>query len=122
MKTLITVAFGLLTVLSSAQVNTFPYSESFEDEFITGHQVNFLPNWWANHMVADTMGQYDGFARSGSYSVYMNPEGEEFSTTIQVYLDLTGRYNNVAEFWAATRKNGGAGRSKTSEAERWHFL
>lgn len=106
MKSFFTVACVLLAVLTRAQVKTFPYSESFEDEFINGHQVYFLPNWWANHMVADTMGQYDGLARSGNYSLYMNPEGEEFSTTIQVYLDLTGRYHNVAEFWAATRKNG----------------
>lgn len=92
--------------LANAQINTYPYTESFEDPFTMGHSVYFLPNWWGNFVAVDSMGQYDGFAQAGTHSLYMIPEGEEFKTIAQVNLDLSERFNNIAEFWVASRKNG----------------
>jgi len=95
-----------VTHLLYAQVNTFPYSESFEDPFTNGNKVYFLPNWWGNYVGLDTMGQYTGYVHTGAHALFMVPEGEELTTIAQVELDLTDKNNNVAEFWVATRKNG----------------
>ncbi len=108
MKNILTVFCLLLAGVTQAQLNTYPALQSFEEPFVTGYNVNFLPAWWGNYMVADTMGQYSGFAKSGSYSLYMIPEGEEFKTIVQVKLDLTNAYNSYVEFWVAGRKRGTA--------------
>jgi len=103
---LLFLAAIIVSTLSFGQVSTYPYLQSFEDPFTYGNKVFFLPNWWGNYVKVDTMGQYDAFAHTGNYCLYMKPEGEEFKTMAQVKLDLTGKTNNYAEFWVASRKNG----------------
>ncbi|MCU0358221.1 MAG: hypothetical protein MUE95_11640 [Cyclobacteriaceae bacterium] len=58
MRTLLLLACALLSGGLYAQINSFPYSQSFESAFTTGHRTEFLPNWWGNYVVTDTMGQY----------------------------------------------------------------
>jgi hypothetical protein len=106
MKILLTLAAFLFAGSMQAQVNTYPYLQSFETPFEDGKNIYFIPNWWGNYVALDTMGQYDAFAHSGSHSLYMLPEGEEFKTMAQVKLDLTHATNSYAEFWVASRRNG----------------
>ncbi len=106
MKPFFTILGVIITGVMYAQVSSYPYTQSFEEPFVYGHKVHFLPDWWGNYIVPDTMGQYDAFAHSGGHSLFMRPEGEEFKTMIQVALDLSSATNTYAEFYVATRKNG----------------
>lgn len=108
MKLLLALAGIAIMEVAHAQVATYPYSQDFEEPFLTGHNVAFLPNWWGNYMAQDTMGQYNAFAHSGSHSLFMLPEGEEFKTIVQVRLDLSDAANTFSEIWVASRKNGAA--------------
>lgn len=106
MKIFLTLAAISLAGSMQAQVNTYPYMQSFETPFTYGKSIYFIPNWWGNYVALDTMGQFDTFAHSGTHSLYMLPEGEEFKTTAQVKLDLTHAANTYTEIWVASRKNG----------------
>ncbi len=107
MKNILTLLGVLLAESLFAQVSTYPYVQSFEEPFTYGHNTTFLPNWWGNYVAVDTLGQYAFFGHTGSSSLFFQPEGEEFKVIARVMLDLTGTTNTYADFWVATRKNGG---------------
>ena len=92
---------------SFAQINSFPHTESFEDDFTMGQNVYFLTDWWGNYIAVDTIYQDDTRPYSGSYNLIMIPKEEEFQTIIEADLDLSGKSNMVVDLWAASDDNGG---------------
>lgn len=52
MKKLYAMFLGLLliTLVASAQISTLPYSQSFDSEFTTGNNIEFIPNWTGNEV------------------------------------------------------------------------
>lgn len=106
MKNILAICCVMLVAIAQAQIISYPSLQSFEDPFVAGYNVNFLPNWWGNYVAADTMGQYTGFAHTGTQSLFMIPQGEEFKIMAQARLDLKNVYNTYVDFWVATRKRG----------------
>ena len=99
---------GLLFTICNpfyAQINTFPYTEGFEDDFVYGNNVYFLPNWWGNIVQQDTIYRDESRPYAGSAHLTMIPKEEELKTIIQADLDLTGVENLIVEFYAASESN-----------------
>lgn len=126
-KLLLLITVFIATLPSSfAQIDNFPYSQSFEDDFITGQNVYFLPNWWGNFIATDTIYQDDSRPHTGIYHLTMIPKEEEFKTIIIADLDLSGKSNVFLELWAASDDNGGDKTARlfietsSDGGETWH--
>ncbi len=107
MKLTISTFLLLLTNILFSQINSFPYSESFEQSFTTGTDVTFIPGWTGN-IVATTNRIFEGSdPRTGSNSLNVIPVSNFFGE-IDISLDLTGVSNPRVSFYAFSKKNGSA--------------
>jgi len=113
MKKIITLLFVLcgFVRIGAAQV-TLPYTQGFEDSFTEGTNVEFITDWWANLIAADTMYQETTNVHSGSGALAAIPFGEEEFLYAYVHLDLTDKSNAYATFWAASESTGGSKSSR----------
>ena len=101
---------GIVILLQSlfvaAQISTLPYSEGFENPFMQGNNVNFVPDFngnivgSTNRIFQDASNHYTGAA-----SCAITPTSS-FDGVVVIDLDLS-IYSNVAmSFYAATAQNG----------------
>jgi hypothetical protein len=112
MKLLKKIFLGFASVLSisssSAQVNTLPYSQGFEDSFIIGTNVEFLPNWFANETQASARVFRDATnMRTGAGSMALVPTAT-FNPTVEVFCNFSTYENIKINFFARSVKNGTA--------------
>ncbi|WP_323755777.1 Ig-like domain-containing protein, partial [Roseivirga sp.] len=92
--------------ITLSQINTFPYSESFEGDFIAGKPVVFISNWTGNE-VKDNSRIFQGSdGRTGTASLNIIPIST-FSGEVLIALDFTGINNPLLTFYAYSKQNGG---------------
>lgn len=108
------LVFFLIGVFSalSAQVNTYPYKQSFEDNFNTGSEVEFLPHWWANEVSSGNSRIYQAakeYAYSGQAALGILPTGS-FAAELLLHFDASGLEAGEISFWARTERNGSGNR------------
>jgi hypothetical protein len=90
---------------SRAQIISFPYSEGFEATFITGTNVDFIPNWNGNTVQTASRIFRDGTnMRTGTGALGVVPISS-FNGTIIVNLSFATLTNAVASFWARSVQN-----------------
>jgi hypothetical protein len=94
-----------ITNIALSQVNTFPYTESFEQSFTTGTDIVFISNWTGNDVRTTSRIFQGSDARTGSASINVIPTSS-FSGEIQFALDLTGINNPKIQFYAYSKQNG----------------
>ncbi len=99
--------FNYLT--SFAQINSYPYTQTFEDTFITGDSINFLPSWWGNETRSTTSRIFRAAneGREGSAALAAQTIGT-FNANIQISTDLSSLVIPRVTFWAKTNQNGTA--------------
>lgn len=105
MKSILILLFVLSTNILLSQVNTFPYTESFELSFITGSNVDFIPNWSANTIATKNRIFMGDTPRRGEQSLNIIPTSG-FKGTVEISLDLSKVSNPLASFYAYSKKNG----------------
>jgi hypothetical protein len=108
-KQYIILAFGVIFSMSSiAQINSLPYNQGFEDSFVIGTNVEFLPNWFANETQANARVSRDATnMRTGTGSMALIPTGS-FNPTVEINCDFTSYENVFIKFYARSVKNGSA--------------
>ncbi len=97
------------------QINTFPYTQSFESSFISGKNVEFLPGWYGNEVNDGTSRIYQAgaaYAHSGEAALGMVPTGT-FTGDIQVAFNAAGMEAGEVSFWARSGQNGSGSRPST---------
>ena len=103
---LLILASILLSKYSFSQINSFPYTENFENPFSLGVYVFFEPNFYGNEVNAtNRIFQDTTTVHSGTYECAIVPTSS-FDGIIDVNLDLTGVNNAFVNFWAASAVNG----------------
>lgn len=115
------LVFFLIGVFSalSAQVNTYSYEQSFEDNFITGTEVEFLPHWWANEVRGGNSRVYQAgkeYAYSGQAALGVLPTGS-FTAELLLHFDASGLETGEISFWARTERNGSGNRPVVVRAD-----
>lgn len=111
MKSILILLFVLSTNILLSQVNSFPYTESFEQSFITGSNIDFIPNWSANTIATRNRIFAGSTPRTGEQSLNMIPTSS-FKGTIEVSLDLSKISNPLVSFYAYSKKNGSSSSSR----------
>ncbi|WP_226391258.1 lamin tail domain-containing protein [Penaeicola halotolerans] len=93
---------------SFAQINSYPYTQTFEDTFITGDSINFLPSWWGNTVgTSNRIFRAANEGREGSAALAAQTIGT-FNANIQISTDLSSLVIPRVTFWAKTNQNGTA--------------
>lgn len=107
---LIFFLFGVFFRLS-AQLNTYPYQQSFEDNFKTGTNVEFLPHCWGNDVRNSSRIYQAGpaYAHSGQAALGVQPTGT-FTAELQVHFDASAMEAGEISFQARTERNGSGNR------------
>lgn len=111
MKSILILLFVLSTNILLSQVNSFPYTESFEQSFITGSNIDFIPNWSANTIATRNRIFAGSTPRTGEQSLNMIPTSS-FKGTIEVSLDLSKISNPIVSFYAYSKQNGSSSSSR----------
>lgn len=111
MKSILSLLFVLSTNILLSQVNSFPYTESFEQSFITGSNIEFIPNWNANTIATSNRIFAGSTPRTGEQSLNIIPTSS-FKGTIEVTLDLSKISNPMVSFYAYSKKNGSSSSSR----------
>ncbi|KYG83865.1 lamin tail domain-containing protein [Roseivirga echinicomitans] len=110
MRLSISIAIAALALHSAnialSQINTFPYSESFEGDFTVGDQVTFISNWTGNQVKNSSRIFQGSDGRTGTASLNIIPISS-FSGEVLIALDFTGINNPLLSFYAYSKKNGG---------------
>lgn len=92
--------------LAFGQANNFPYNQSFEESFISGTNVNFLADWWANEVQSGSrISRKATDGRSGSAALAAEPT-TTFTADIRLLLDMGSLQGASLSFWARSMKNG----------------
>ncbi len=104
-RILLTLLLIACANIALSQINTFPYTESFEQSFTTGTDVVFITNWIGNDVRASSRIFQGSDARTGSSSLNVIPTSS-FNGEILISLDLTGITNPKMEFYAFSKQNG----------------
>ncbi|AHM61365.1 hypothetical protein D770_15555 [Flammeovirgaceae bacterium 311] len=88
------------------QISNIPYTQSFEENFVAGTQVQFLPHWWANE-VGNSSRIYRSTtgANSGSAALVAEPT-TTFTADIRLLLDASSLEEASLGFWARSAGNG----------------
>lgn len=88
------------------QINSFPYSQSFEENFHLGTQVAFLPAWWGNDVGSSArLFQTTTNARSGQAALAAEPTST-FVADIRLLLNTEALPGVTLGFWARSEHNG----------------
>jgi len=86
------------------QIASFPHTQSFEQVFITGTDVEFIADWQGN-TIATSNRIFQGSApRSGNHSLNIIPISS-FSGEILISLDLTALQGASITFFAYSQQN-----------------
>jgi hypothetical protein len=107
MRQVLIILFSIIFVYgsSSGQVTSFPYDEGFESSFITGTNVDFIPDWNGNTVQASSRIFRDGTnMRTGTGALAVIPISS-FNGTIIVNLSFSTLTNATANFWARSVQN-----------------
>lgn len=111
MKSILSLLFMLCTNILLSQVNSFPYTESFEQSFVTGSNVDFIPNWKANTVATRNRIFSGSNPRTGDQSLNIIPTSS-FKGTIEISLDLSEITNPLISFYAFSKQNGSSSSSR----------
>lgn len=96
------------TLSAFGQINTFPYTQSFENSFVTGKNVEFLPNWQGNEVSSGSSRIYRAGATdayTGEAALGVLPTGT-FTAELSLYFDATRLEAGEISFWARSGENG----------------
>ncbi|WP_017730179.1 lamin tail domain-containing protein [Nafulsella turpanensis] len=103
--------FGIFLQVS-AQVNSFPYQQSFESSFQAGEQVEFLPGWWGNEVSDGSSRIYQAGAAeasSGEAALGILPTSS-FTGEVRLALDASSLEAGELSFRARSGQNGSGSR------------
>ncbi|MCO5230719.1 MAG: lamin tail domain-containing protein [Chitinophagales bacterium] len=102
------LSIGVLATLSlQAQIATLPHTETFDKKFITGNNVDFIPNWLGNEVDVNSR-----IFQTANNELGMIPTSS-FAPEIQVRLNLSSYENVAVTFKAKSLENGEGDRSST---------
>ncbi len=93
------------------QINNFPYSQSFEENFTTGTGVLFLPHWWANEAGnSSRIYRTTAAAYSGVAALVAEPTST-FTADIRLLLNASMLNGANLSFRARSARNGSGTRA-----------
>jgi len=101
----------LCTNILLSQVNSFPYTESFEQSFNTGSNVDFIINWKGNTVAASNRIFAGSDPRTGNQSLNIIPTSS-FKGTTEISLNLSEINNPKISFYAFSKQNGSSTSSR----------
>lgn len=96
-----------------AQINTYPYEQSFGNAFTTGENVEFISHWWGNEVSSGSSRIYQADvseAYSGQAALGILPTAG-FTAELQVYFDAGSLQAGEISFQARSGQNGSGSRA-----------
>ncbi len=111
MRFILSILFVLCTNILLSQVNSFPYTESFEQSFNTGSNVDFIINWKGNTVAASNRIFAGSDPRTGNQSLNIIPTSS-FKGTTEISLNLSEINNPKISFYAFSKQNGSSTSSR----------
>lgn len=106
--------FYITCTISTAfgQINSYPYEQSFENGFVAGENIEFIPYWWGNEVSSGSSRLYQtgpSEAYSGQAALGILPTGS-FTGELRIYFDAGSLPAGEVSFQARSGQNGSGSR------------
>jgi hypothetical protein len=96
---------------ASGQINSFPYTQSFEENFAVGSELYFLTGWWGNQLGSSTrIYRSTVAAHTGEGALVAEPTST-FVADIRLVLNTEALAAARLSFWARSGRNGSGTRA-----------